>query len=60
MNPFAQLVSPEALVDAIAASVELQQLPGRAYRPLDTLHGLWSKQPLSERRDDDPPLQPQS
>lgn len=43
MNPFEQLVSPQALAEAIASSTELQQLPARFYRPLDSDHGRWKK-----------------
>lgn len=46
MNPFAQLVSPQAQAEVVAASVQLQSLPGYAYRPLDKEHGPWRKQPL--------------
>lgn len=48
MNPFAQLVSPQSFIEAIASSTELKQLPGRAYRPLDLQHGLWTARPASE------------
>lgn len=43
MNPFEQLVSPQALAEAIAASAELQQLPSHFYRPLDGEQGRWKK-----------------
>ncbi len=51
MNPFTQLVSPQSLVEAIAASVQLQGLPGRAYRPLDKENGPWRRQCLTLRPD---------
>jgi hypothetical protein len=43
VNPFEQLVSPQALAEAIASSTELQQLPARFYRPLDAEYGRWKK-----------------
>jgi len=49
VSPFTQLVSPQAQGEAIAASVQLQQLPGYSYRPLDTKHGPWHRQPLPSR-----------
>lgn len=45
MNPFAQLVSPQSQVEAIAASAELSQLPTHFYRPLDADHGRGKKEP---------------
>ncbi|WP_169517163.1 hypothetical protein [Azohydromonas australica] len=45
MNPFAQLVSPQSQVEAIAASAELSQLPTHFYRPLDADYGRWKKAP---------------
>lgn len=60
MNPFAQLVSPQSLIEAVAASVELKQLPGRAYRPLDSHHGPWTLRPDAElHRDESPETPPQ-
>jgi hypothetical protein len=47
MNPFAQLMSPQALMEAIESSVELKQLPGKAYRQLDSLRAPPSKEPVS-------------
>jgi hypothetical protein len=62
LNPFAQLVSPQPLAEAIAASVQLQRLPGYAYRPLEKEHGPRRKQPLplhpdplGSEVDEDPP-----
>jgi hypothetical protein len=43
VNPFEQLVSPEALAEAVASSTELRQLPAHFYRPLDSDHGRWKK-----------------
>lgn len=53
MNPFAQLVSPQSQVEAIAASAELNQLPTRFYRPLDADHGRGKKEPKAA-----PPARP--
>lgn len=47
MNPFAQLVSPQALMEAIESSAELKQLPRRSYRPLDPLQALSKTPPVS-------------
>jgi len=48
MNPFAQLVSPQALMEAIESSAELKLLPRRAYRPLDPVQALSKVQPVSK------------
>lgn len=48
MNPFAQLVSPQALREAVEASAELRQLPCRSYRPLDPLQASSKAQPASK------------
>ena len=50
MNPFAQLVSPESLAEAIASSDALRQLPTRFYRPLDSDPGRWKKPQDGEAR----------
>jgi hypothetical protein len=60
MSPFAQLVSPHAQAEAVAASAQLRQLPGRAYRPLalDNDHGQWTNRPTghwsADEEQDDP------